>query len=158
MQPRKEQEDARIGQPRPQPQSGHDETTKEETQTSATGPSAHGPASTAKLRAIRQFWGEHASVVVDFDTCRDHLVQLFAIQPSDSGFGYAAIGKPLDTACYCFAMCVALLGALRVWRIQHVLLLGKTLSGRFEIMTIAAGCLMLSVVFIGFSITLDIVK
>ncbi|KAK1597515.1 uncharacterized protein LY79DRAFT_388809 [Colletotrichum navitas] len=161
MQPRKEQEDARIGQP----QSGQDETTKEGTRASAAGSSAQGPASTAKLRAIRQCWGEHVSVVVDFETGRDHLalertflgylctgvvmatlgtvvVQLFALQPSDSGFGYAAIGKPLATACYCFAICVTLLGALRVWRIQHALLLGKTLSGGFEIMTIAAGCFM----------------
>ncbi|KAK1972201.1 hypothetical protein LY78DRAFT_425838 [Colletotrichum sublineola] len=86
------------------------------------------------------------------------VAQLFAMQPPDSGFGYTAIGKPLATACYCFAMCITLLGALRVWRLQHALLLGKTLSGGFEIMTIAAGCLMLSVVFLAFLIALDVVK
>ncbi|KAK2029931.1 hypothetical protein LX32DRAFT_692837 [Colletotrichum zoysiae] len=180
IRPRKEQEDAKTGQTRAQPQSGQDGTTKEGTQASVAGSSAQGPASYSKLlSAIRQFWSKHVSVVVELETCRDHLertflgylrtgvvaatlgtviAQLFVIQPSDSGFGYTAIGKPLAAACYCFAMCVTLLGALRVWRLQHALLLGKTLSGGFEIMTIAAGCLTLLVVFLGFLIAIDVAK
>ncbi|KAK2048182.1 hypothetical protein LZ31DRAFT_78828 [Colletotrichum somersetense] len=179
IQPRKEQEVAKTGQTRPQPQSGQDGTTKEGTQASVAGSSAQGPASYSKLRAVRQFWSKHVSVVVELETCRDHLertflgylrtgvvaatlgtviAQLFVIQLSDSGFGYTAIGKPLATACYCFAMCVTLLGALRVWRLQHALLLGKMLSGGFEIMTIAASCLTLLVVFLGFFIAIDVAK
>ncbi|GJD02773.1 hypothetical protein CH63R_05907 [Colletotrichum higginsianum IMI 349063] len=68
------------------------------------------------------------------------------------------VGKPLATVCYCFSMCITLLGACRVWRIQHAMFLGKTLSGGFEIMTIAVGFLALSVVFFGFLIALDVVK
>ncbi|KAK2063456.1 hypothetical protein LY76DRAFT_503691 [Colletotrichum caudatum] len=158
IRPCKEKEDAETGQPWPQPQSDQDGTTKEGTQASAAGSSAQGPISSANLRTIRQFWSKHVSVVVDLETCRDHLAQLFVIQSSDSGFGYTAVGKPLAAACYCFAMCVTLLGALRVWRLQHALLLGKTLSGGFEIVTIAAGCLTLLVVFLGFSIALDVSK
>ncbi|KAK1984940.1 hypothetical protein LZ30DRAFT_747541 [Colletotrichum cereale] len=163
MQPREEQKDKKIGQPQSQPE--QNKTAKEGSQSSAAS---------ARPRAIRRFWSKHVSVVVGFEACRDHLgylrtgaatatlgtvvAQLFAMQPPDSGFGYTAIGKPLATACYCFAMCITLLGALRVWRLQHALLLGKTLSGGFEIMTVAAGCLMLSAVYLSLLIALDVVK
>lgn len=107
------------------------------------------------------------------------VAQLLALQPPDSGFGYTMVGKPLATVCYCFSMCITLLGACRVWRIQHAMFLGKTLSGGFEIMTIAVGFLAvcfaglhtrlqfvprlttrskLSVVFFGFLIALDVAK
>ncbi|WQF87379.1 hypothetical protein CDEST_12393 [Colletotrichum destructivum] len=86
------------------------------------------------------------------------VAQLLALQPPDSGFGYTMVGKPLATVCYCFSMCITLLGACRVWRIQHAMFLGKTLSGGFEIMTIAVGFLALSIVFFGFLIALDVVK
>ncbi|KAK6214917.1 hypothetical protein QIS74_07936 [Colletotrichum tabaci] len=159
------------------PEAAKDRTT----QTSAAALSAQGPIVSGKPWAIQRFWAEHVSVVVDFETCRDHLAlertflgylrtgvvtailgtvvaQLLALQPPDSGFGYTMVGKPLATVCYCFSMCITMLGACRVWRIQHAMFLGKTLSGGFEIMTIAVGFLALSVVFFGFLIALDVVK
>ncbi|OBR10214.1 hypothetical protein CH63R_05906 [Colletotrichum higginsianum IMI 349063] len=51
------------------PEAAKDRTT----QTSAAALSAQGPIVSGKLWAIQRFWAEHVSVVVDFETCRDHL-------------------------------------------------------------------------------------
>ncbi|KZL87050.1 hypothetical protein CI238_01642 [Colletotrichum incanum] len=174
MQHCEKQEDNKIGQEQPQSDRSVPETAKDSTQPPAAGSSAPGPIASSKKWTVQQFWSKHVSVIVDFETCRDHLgylrtgvvtatlgtvvAQLFVMQPPDSGFGYTTVGKPLATVCYCFSMCITLLGACRVWRIQHAMLLGKTLSGGFEIMTIAAGFLLLSVVFLSFLIALDVVK
>ncbi|KDN68519.1 hypothetical protein CSUB01_03417 [Colletotrichum sublineola] len=92
MQPREEQKDAKIGQPQPQPQpqSGQNETTKEETQASAAGSSAQSPASAWQVRAIQQFWSKHVSVVVDFETSRDHLAAREGPRrATEAGFGHS---------------------------------------------------------------------
>lgn len=51
------------------PEAAKDRTT----QTSAAALSAQGPIVSGKPWAIQRFWAEHVSVVVDFETCRDHL-------------------------------------------------------------------------------------
>ncbi|KAF6805285.1 hypothetical protein CSOJ01_09607 [Colletotrichum sojae] len=68
------------------------------------------------------------------------------------------LGKPLATVCYVFSICVTLLGACRTWRLQRAMLRGKTISGGFEIMSLALGLLALFVVFFGLLIALDVVK
>ncbi|KAK1996023.1 hypothetical protein LX36DRAFT_672024 [Colletotrichum falcatum] len=70
------------------------------------------------------------------------VAQLLAMRPPGSGSGYAAIGKPLATACYFFAMQITLLGALVTWRLRKALLRGIKLSGGFGITAVAAGCLI----------------
>ncbi|KAJ0158990.1 hypothetical protein CTA2_10515, partial [Colletotrichum tanaceti] len=172
-----------TGQQQPRPDQSVPEAAEDRiTKASAAALPAQGPIIVSgKPWAIQRFWAEHVSVVVDFETCRDHLAlertflgylrtgavtaimgtvmaQLFALQPPDSGFGYTMVGKPLATVCYCFSMFITLLGACRVWSIQHAMFLGKTLSGGFEIMTIAVGFLALSVVFFAFLVALDVVK
>ncbi|KAK2743196.1 hypothetical protein CKAH01_06906 [Colletotrichum kahawae] len=49
------------------------DTDDETTQSSALGSSAHEPVSPKKQSFVRRFWSEQISVVVDFDSCRDHL-------------------------------------------------------------------------------------
>ncbi|KAF6832485.1 hypothetical protein CPLU01_06168 [Colletotrichum plurivorum] len=68
------------------------------------------------------------------------------------------LGKPLATVCYVFSICITLLGACRTWRLQRAMLRGKTISGGFEIMSLALGLLALFVVFFGLLIALDVVK
>lgn len=91
------------------------------------------------------------------------------------------LGKPLATVCYVYSMCITLLGACRTWRLQRAMLRGKTISGGFEIMSLALGflavsmclglpwssfshndtptdCVQLVVVFFGLLIALDVVK
>ncbi|KAF6831239.1 hypothetical protein CMUS01_07431 [Colletotrichum musicola] len=68
------------------------------------------------------------------------------------------LGRPLATVCYVFSICITLLGACRTWRLQRAMLRGKTISGGFEIMSLALGLLSLFVVFFGLLIALDVVK
>ncbi|WYZ44175.1 hypothetical protein EsH8_VII_000611 [Colletotrichum jinshuiense] len=181
MQLREMRQDDETVDQQPQRVQGLPKPVKDNTLGSTTASSAQGPASSSKPWSLKQFWNEHVSVVVDFETCRDHLAlertflaylrtgvvtailgaavaQLFALQTPDTGFGYTAVGKPLATVCYCFSICITLLGACRAWRLQHALLLGKTFSGGFEIMTLAMGLLALIVVFFGILIALDVAK
>ncbi|CAI0649275.1 unnamed protein product [Colletotrichum noveboracense] len=69
------------------PQDTDDDDT---TQSSALGSSAHEPISPKKQSFVRRFWSEQISVVVDFDSCRDHLV----IKIEDSG---ASTSSPWST-------------------------------------------------------------
>ncbi|KAE9577273.1 hypothetical protein CGCF415_v001770 [Colletotrichum fructicola] len=160
------------------PQDTDDDDT---TQSSALGSSAHEPISPKKQSFVRRFWSEQISVVVDFDSCRDHLAlertflaylrtgvatailgtivaQLFALQQADSGFGYAILGKPLATVCYGLSICATLLGACRAWRLQKAMLRGKAIAGGFEVTSLAVGLLALVLIFFGLLIALDIVK
>ncbi|KAL0935172.1 uncharacterized protein CTRU02_209763 [Colletotrichum truncatum] len=86
------------------------------------------------------------------------VAQLFALQQSDSGFGYTMVGKPLASVCYGLSMCTTLLGACRVWRLQHAMLRGKAIAGGFEVMSLALGFLALTVLFFGLLVALDVVK
>ncbi|KAG7044780.1 hypothetical protein JMJ77_0004241 [Colletotrichum scovillei] len=151
------------------------------TEASSAESSVQNPPSSSKECIIKRFWSKQVSVVVEFETCRDHLAiertflgylrtslatavlgtvvaQLFALQASDTGFGYTAVGKPLATLCYSFSICIVLLGAFRAWRLQHAMFAGKALAGGFELTTLALGFLILSLVFFGFLIALDVVK
>ncbi|KAF5518817.1 hypothetical protein CGCA056_v009764 [Colletotrichum aenigma] len=154
---------------------------KQEDNSSALGSSAHEPISPKKQSFVRRFWSEQISVVVDFDSCRDHLAlertflaylrtgvatailgtivaQLFALQQADLGFGYAMLGKPLATVCYGLSICTTLLGACRAWRLQKAMLRGKAIAGGFEVTSLAVGFLALVLIFFGLLIALDIVK
>jgi len=57
------------------------------------------------------------------------VAQLFSLQQSDSGFGYAAIGKPMASVCFSGAIIITLVGAFRTWHYQDALVRGRALSG-----------------------------
>lgn len=65
------------------------------------------------------------------------VAQLFALEASDTGFGYSSIGKPMAAVCFATAIMIIIQGALRAWRYQRALIRGKALSGGFELMTIS---------------------
>ncbi|GKT41801.1 uncharacterized protein ColSpa_01982 [Colletotrichum spaethianum] len=73
MQHCEKQEDNETGQQLPQADQNASQPAEKKTQSSAAGLSAQGPIASSKLWAIQQFWSKHVSVVVDFETCRDHL-------------------------------------------------------------------------------------
>ncbi|KAK1690184.1 hypothetical protein BDP55DRAFT_341333 [Colletotrichum godetiae] len=168
------QNDDQANQSQPETARDVSEKDKDDTEASSAESSAQNPPSSGKECAIKRFWSEQVSVVVEFETCRDHLgylrtsvatavlgtvvAQLFALQASGTGLGYTAVGKPLATLCYSFSICIVSLGAFRAWRLQRAMFAGKALAGGFELTTLALGFLALSVIFFGFLIALDVVK
>lgn len=85
------QEDNVQRSPAQCPQDTDDDDT---TQSSALGSSAHEPISPKKQSFVRRFWSEQISVVVDFDSCRDHLGTwynpLLPVNTISSGVSYMA--------------------------------------------------------------------
>ncbi|GKT64691.1 hypothetical protein ColTof4_07086 [Colletotrichum tofieldiae] len=73
MQHREKQDDNEIGQQQPQSGQSVPETAKDTAQPPAAGSSAQGPIASSKKWTVQRFWSKHVSVVVDFETCRDHL-------------------------------------------------------------------------------------
>ncbi len=75
------------------------------------------------------------------------IAQLFRLQhPSnyDAHFGLFVIGRPLSAVFICMALVVITIGAIRFWTIQSLLILGKTRSGGWELLTIMALSLLVS--------------
>ncbi|KAK1731965.1 uncharacterized protein BDZ83DRAFT_11142 [Colletotrichum acutatum] len=165
MQCHEKRNDDDANQDRPETARNVSEKDKDNTEASSAESSAQNPPSSSEEWLIKRFWGKQVSVVVEFETCRDHLAiertflgylrtslatavlgtmvaQLFALQALDTGFGYTAVGKPLATLCYSFSICIVLLGAFRAWRLQHAMFAGKALAGGFELTTLALGFLI----------------
>lgn len=64
------------------------------------------------------------------------VAQLFTLHHEGyhvHGFGYFVTGKPLALTCYAFSIGTILLGAVRTWRHQQIMMRGKALVGGFEI-------------------------
>ncbi|KAJ2904529.1 uncharacterized protein MKZ38_007861 [Zalerion maritima] len=137
------------------------------------------------LPTLLRLWRQHVSIEVDFSACRDHLAvertflgylrtsmmlanlgviiaQLFALEQSDSGFGYSQVAQPFATTCFSCAVVTIFLGAVRTWRHQHALLQDKALTGGFELTTVGFGLLanfkQLVVVFFAFLVAISVVK
>jgi hypothetical protein len=72
------------------------------------------------------------------------VAQMFAIQQSDSGYGYSMVGKPLSTVCFVFSIGTVVMGGFRSWRHQHAVLGGKALVGGLGVATLALGSLVVS--------------
>lgn len=68
------------------------------------------------------------------------ISQLFRLQPQDDRLKFYAIGIPLAVTCHGVAILVALLGALRFWRQQGAISVGKVHAGGWEL--IAVGLLL----------------
>ncbi|KAL5621617.1 hypothetical protein BROUX41_006517 [Berkeleyomyces rouxiae] len=142
------------------------------------------PQGTPLWDRIVKFWKANIGVSVDMRDSRDHLAlertflaylrtsavgavtgttisQLFMLssdaQDSGSGFTYSAVGKPLATVCYVFAILTITIGTYRVWRLQHAILEGKTLARGAEPMTIFVVTACLLACLAGITIALDFV-
>jgi hypothetical protein len=64
------------------------------------------------------------------------VAQLFTLHHEGyhaHGFGYFVTGRPLALTCYAFSIGTILLGAVRTWRHQQIMMRGKALVGGFEI-------------------------
>lgn len=79
------------------------------------------------------------------------IAQLFRLQPpsnDDLPFSYFAIGRPLSVTFISMALVVIIIGAIRFWRLQSLLVLGKSRSGGWEVLAIMASSLLVSSVFV----------
>jgi uncharacterized membrane protein len=64
------------------------------------------------------------------------IAQLFTLSRKGyhtKSFGYFITGRPLALTCYGFSIGTILLGAVRTWRHQRIMMGGKALVGGFEI-------------------------
>ncbi|PTD05591.1 hypothetical protein FCULG_00000229 [Fusarium culmorum] len=73
-------------------------------------------------------------------------------------FGYFITGKPLALTCYGFSIGTILLGAVRTWRHQRIMMSGKALVGGFEIHVLGICSMALLLVFFSFLLSIDVVK
>ncbi|CZR55219.1 uncharacterized protein PAC_05106 [Phialocephala subalpina] len=103
------------------------------------------------VRAVKRAWRHQVSIIVDHETCRDHLALertfLGRLQhaPTPSPFfGFYVLGKPLSGICQGAAIYTLIIGAFRTWRSQNAIVRGKAISGGFEIVALAAGVLIVS--------------
>lgn len=67
------------------------------------------------------------------------VAQLYRLQHSptpDPVFGFYAISKPISGMLQCSALGMVLLGAIRFWRQQTAMAVGKVHAGGWEVMTI----------------------
>ncbi|EXF78790.1 hypothetical protein CFIO01_01629 [Colletotrichum fioriniae PJ7] len=58
---------------------------QDNTEASSAGSSAQNPPSSSKECVIKRFWGRQISVVVEFETCRDHLVSPWELSKIEFG-------------------------------------------------------------------------
>ncbi|EKJ75790.1 hypothetical protein FPSE_03970 [Fusarium pseudograminearum CS3096] len=134
--------------------------------------------------SLGKFWKDYVSCEVDLSASRDHLAnertflgylrtsvmmsmvgtmvaQLFTLSHEGhhaKTFGYFITGKPLALTCYGFSIGTILLGAVRTWRHQRIMMSGKALVGGFEIHVLGICSMTLLLVFFSFLLSIDIVK
>ncbi|UZP40607.1 hypothetical protein NXS19_008423 [Fusarium pseudograminearum] len=134
--------------------------------------------------SLGRFWKDYVSCEVDLSASRDHLAnertflgylrtsvmmsmvgtmvaQLFTLSHEGhhaKTFGYFITGKPLALTCYGFSIGTILLGAVRTWRHQRIMMSGKALVGGFEIHVLGICSMTLLLVFFSFLLSIDIVK
>ncbi|OHE93754.1 hypothetical protein CORC01_10981 [Colletotrichum orchidophilum] len=70
---REKQDDDELSQHRPETTQNVPKSEKDNTEASSAESSAQNPPLSSKDCVIKRFWSEQVSVVVDFETCRDHL-------------------------------------------------------------------------------------
>lgn len=75
------------------------------------------------------------------------IAQLYRLQHSptpDPTFGYYVLSKPISCIFHASAAGVAILGAVRFFRQQHSMAIGKVYAGGWELMLIGAYVLLVS--------------
>ncbi|KAK7459913.1 hypothetical protein CaCOL14_009131 [Colletotrichum acutatum] len=89
MQCHEKRNDDDANQDRPETARNVSEKDKDNTEASSAESSAQNPPSSSEEWLIKRFWGKQVSVVVEFETCRDHLGTSCA-QPTDCLFALYA--------------------------------------------------------------------
>ncbi|KAG8668404.1 hypothetical protein FPOAC2_07688 [Fusarium poae] len=138
----------------------------------------------APKTSLGTFWKDYVSCEVDLSASRDHLAnertflgylrtsvmmsmvgtmiaQLFTLSRKGyhtKSFGYFITGRPLALTCYGFSIGTILLGAVRTWRHQRIMMGGKALVGGFEIHVLGICSMALLLVFFSFLLSIDVVK
>ncbi|CAJ0548560.1 Ff.00g021730.m01.CDS01 [Fusarium sp. VM40] len=154
------------------PQTGNDST------------STSGESKRKRKTRLGRFWQDYVSCEVDLSASRDHLAnertflgylrtsvmmsmvgtmvaQLFTLHHEGyhvHGFGYFVTGKPLALTCYAFSIGTILLGAVRTWRHQQIMMRGKALVGGFEIHLLGIFSMLLILVFFSLLLGIDVSK
>ncbi|KIL84878.1 hypothetical protein FAVG1_11748 [Fusarium avenaceum] len=154
------------------PQTGNDNT------------STSGESKRKRKTRLGRFWQDYVSCEVDLSASRDHLAnertflgylrtsvmmsmvgtmvaQLFTLHHEGyhvHGFGYFVTGKPLALTCYAFSIGTILLGAVRTWRHQQIMMRGKALVGGFEIHLLGICSMLLILVFFSLLLGIDVSK
>ncbi|KAI8939860.1 hypothetical protein NX059_003594 [Plenodomus lindquistii] len=134
--------------------------------------------------SIVMFWTTHVCPSLEEGAYRDHLAlertflgylrtslilvmtgvliaQLFHLQhsPTPNGnYGFHVIGRPLSAVFIGMAIVVLLIGAVRFWRIQRLLLGGKTLTGGWEVLAVMGLSVLLLVGTFALVLGVDIDK
>ncbi|KAI5366284.1 hypothetical protein Slin14017_G039240 [Septoria linicola] len=134
------------------------------------------------LSPIKKFWRHHVQISVPHVDCRDHLAnertflaymrtsvalsmmgvvmaQLWRLQHShspDPVFGYFVLSIPLSVIFQCSALLVVVLGAVRYWRQQEAMAIGKVFAGGWELAVVTVGSLLLLTALFALHIALDV--
>ncbi|KAK3636449.1 hypothetical protein LTR56_014236 [Elasticomyces elasticus] len=133
---------------------------------------------------LRKLWRHHIRLSVPHVDCRDHLAnertflgylrtslalsmlgavvaQLYRLQHSPTPsptFGFYILSKPIAAIFQCSAICMTLLGAIRFYRQQHAMSIGKVHAGGWEILVIIALVFILLLGMTAVHIAVDIYK
>ncbi|KUJ24130.1 uncharacterized protein LY89DRAFT_573240, partial [Mollisia scopiformis] len=87
------------------------------------------------------------------------VAQLLQHSPTPNlAFGFYVLGKPLSGICQGAAIYTLIIGAFRTWRSQNAIVRGKAISGGFEIVGLAAGILLILLMFLVLLIAVDVSK
>jgi uncharacterized membrane protein YidH (DUF202 family) len=76
----------------------------------------------------------------------------------DPKFGFYVLGKPLAATLVLCAMCTSVLGWLRWWHWQRILLRGKAISGGWELSLVGILVGLLLTVLFGLILAVDVKK
>ncbi|KAF2482510.1 hypothetical protein BDY17DRAFT_238324, partial [Neohortaea acidophila] len=114
---------------------------------------------------VKKFWRHHVRISVPHDDCRDHLAnertflgylrdsialsimgiiiaQLYRLEHSphpSKVYGYYVLSKPVAVVFQSAALCMISIGAIRFFRQQNAMAVGKARSGGWEILFISLG-------------------
>ncbi|KAI0473850.1 hypothetical protein GGR56DRAFT_649305 [Xylariaceae sp. FL0804] len=146
-------------------------------ETDAAGEQASRSAKSSS-RPFRTFWRRNVALSVPHHACRDYfalertflgylrtssvlalagvvVAQLAVLQQGNPKSSLSTAGKSLALCCYLLAIWAIFCGAYRAWRFQRALVRGKSLSGGFEINTLAILVILLFGALLGLVIWFD---
>ncbi|KAI6814229.1 hypothetical protein KC332_g8019 [Hortaea werneckii] len=131
---------------------------------------------------IKRVWRHHVRLSVPHADCRDHLAnertylgylrtslalsmvgviisQLYRLQHSpspNSVYGYYVLGKPLASSFHTSALVVTLVGAVRFFRQQSAMSIGKIHAGGWEVLVICGGMFLLLLAVFALHVAVDV--
>ncbi|KAI7167469.1 hypothetical protein KC316_g11932 [Hortaea werneckii] len=131
---------------------------------------------------IRNLWRQHIRLSVPHVDCRDHLAnertylgylrtslalsmigviisQLYRLQHSpspDPVYGYYVLGKPIASIFHASGLGVVLVGAVRFFRQQSAMSIGKVHAGGWEVLVICGWVFLLLLAVLALHIGVDV--